>query len=117
MLRDRYPYWEASTAAADPGTSTALREIYLEGFRIAVQEAQPWTVMSSYNLIIDVYASESHDLLTKVLRDDWGFKGLIVSFTRWNADAFRDVFWSAKLGRKTVKSTRNQFDVLVAFLF
>jgi beta-glucosidase len=57
----------------------ALREIYLEGFRIAVQESHPRTVMSSYNLINNVYASESPALLTKILRNDWGYQGMVMT--------------------------------------
>jgi beta-glucosidase len=57
----------------------ALREIYLEGFGIAVREAQPWTVMSSYNLINGTYAPENYDLITKVLKNDWGFKGYVMT--------------------------------------
>jgi len=56
-----------------------LREIYLRGFQRVVEDAEPSTVMCSYNRINGVYASEDPWLLTKVLRDEWGFDGIVVS--------------------------------------
>lgn len=61
----------------------ALREIYLKGFRIAVQEGHAAALMTSYNKINGIYANNSYDLLTKVLRNEWGFDGVVM--TDWFA--------------------------------
>lgn len=61
----------------------ALREIYLKGFRIAVRESKPWSVMTSYNKLNGVYTANRHDLCTDILRCEWGFGGLIM--TDWNS--------------------------------
>lgn len=64
-----------------------LREIYLRAFQGIVEDEQPWTVMCSYNRVNGVYVSEDPFLLTEVLRDEWGFEGLVVS--DWGASNVR----------------------------
>ena len=57
----------------------ALREIYLKGFEIAIQESQPWAMMTSYNLVNGIHAANNYDLCTRLAREEFGFKGLIMT--------------------------------------
>lgn len=106
----------------------ALREIYLKGFEICVKEADPKVIMSSYNIINDVRSGENAELLTGILRGEWGYKGLVI--TDWWANSEKDkevlagndihmpasiTFKSGKFYIDTIenKNTRNDLAVCV----
>ena len=65
------------------------REIYLRGFEIAVKEGKPWAIMSSYNRMNSMKTAESYDLLTEILRNEWGYEGLVM--TDWGTRSRNDV--------------------------
>ncbi len=89
-----------------------LREIYLPAFESIVKREQPWTVMCSYNRINGVYAAENHWLLTEVLRDEWGFTGLVLS--DWGAVDQRVPALAAGLDLEMPGPQKDSTDAIVA---
>ena len=89
----------------------ALREIYLKGFEIAIKEAKPWTVMTSYNYIKGVYTSESKDLVQTILRDEWGYEGTVMTDWFGGKDGAKQM-WAGNDMLQPGK--KEQFDSIVA---
>ncbi len=89
----------------------ALREIYLKGFEIAIKESKPWTVMTSYNYINGVYSSESKDLVTTILRDEWGYEGTVMTDWFGGKDGAKQM-WAGNDMLQPGK--KEQFDSIVA---
>ncbi|MCD8318246.1 MAG: glycoside hydrolase family 3 C-terminal domain-containing protein [Paraprevotella sp.] len=88
------------------GTPRTFREIYLKPFEIAVKESQPWTIMTSYNNVNGTMASERCDLVTQILRHEWGFKGVVMTdwyggeHATWQMEAGNDLLMPGKLSQR-----------------
>ena len=76
------------TGCNEHASERAIREIYVKGFEIAVKESQPLSLMTSYNLINGVHAANKYDTVTAMLRDEWGFKGLVMTDWGTTGDLF-----------------------------